>query len=271
MDASMLVTTPTALPSPSDARRADQQALRDAAALASAATMYVNAVSGGLAQLTTLNGDLIDEWVAVATNTALAPGDLVLVAPQIGPRGDLSRIVVDRVLTDPPPAAVAFVSPLSLASLDPSGGTDGQVVTLVDDELALATAPMTTDRIVVDHVTADASDTTSTAAISTFQQAYSRSVTLPAGTWTIYATAWLMLKNSAGNNAQLRIQVDGTPGGTRTVPTVSGSYQTAMCHCPLASVAGGRSVTVLMEFHGVTSGTTSAANPAMLTIAQRTA
>lgn len=135
----------------------------------------------------------------------------------------------------------------------------------------LAPVGSATQRTLVDNVSADAADTASTTNLSTFVQAYARSVTLPAGTWTVWASAWLGLKNSGGNSGQLRIQVDGNAGGTRTVALNSTTYQTAMTHATQTGVAGGRSITVLLEYHGLTSGTTSAQNPALWISAQRTA
>ena len=130
-------------------------------------------------------------------------------------------------------------------------------------------APVPTQAYFVSNVSADASDTPTTTAISTFQQAYSQSVTLPAGTWAVYANGWLALKNSAGNSGALRIQIDGVAGGTRTVPLNSTTFQTLMCHAANFSVSGGRTISVLMEFHGTTSGTTSAQNPALWIACQR--
>jgi hypothetical protein len=190
----------------------------------------------------------------------LAVGDEVICLNFLG-----AAFVLGRVQRSAP-STVATDGLLTLASLDPSGGSDGQVVTRVAGALALANAPLIGDRLVFDAVSADASVTVSTAATSTFQEAYTRSVTLPAGTWTMKATGLLAMKNSGGNSGALRLQIDGNAGGTRTVALNSSTYQTAVVHATQLGVSGGRSVDVRLEYHGVTGGTTSAQNPALTDI-----
>jgi hypothetical protein len=135
----------------------------------------------------------------------------------------------------------------------------------------LAVANVPAARTVFNNVSANAADTPSTTNTATLVQAYVSPTTLPAGTWEVRATGWLGLKQSAGNNGQLRIQIDGNPGGTRNVALNSSSFQTVVCHAVQSNVAGGRSINVLLEYCGTTSGTTSAQNPALVVFAQRTA
>lgn len=207
----------------------------------------IGAISNGLATVQTgeMSGPTAESYARILSGVQINPGDdawALFLDPGYLILGKNQNSAQNQVTFELPISVPNGVSSFS-------GGLVGETI--------------------ISNVSADAADTASTTAISTFQQASLRTVTLPTGTWNFWVNAWLALKNSGGNNGQLRVQIDGNAGGTRTVALNSSTYQTAMCHATQGGVTGGRSVNVLLEYHGTTSGTTSAQNPALLIFAFR--
>jgi hypothetical protein len=111
------------------------------------------------------------------------------------------------------------------------------------------------------------SDTASTSNVSTYQDALTISLVLPAGTWTINAHGGLLLSHNV-NQASWRLQIDGDAPTGHTLGLVTEQRVTA-AHT-LTNVSGGRTITVKVQFRSNTAGTSTARNPSLDVTAVRT-
>lgn len=112
------------------------------------------------------------------------------------------------------------------------------------------------------------SSTTSTTVFST---AMTMSMTLPAGTWTVYALGWLGVRHSASGAVRFAVSVDDTEGTARTPDGPSSGFRTIEDDATIAGVSGGRSIDIDLLFRSQDTGTTTVNNPAAIAIAKRTA
>lgn len=137
-------------------------------------------------------------------------------------------------------------------------------------------APLTANVVSSDTlsyvVSASAAVVATTTATATYQNAYTLTITLPAGTWTVNALGWLSVMHSATANANLWITINGsTVVGARNTPTNATTYQVGMCHQQVTGITGGGTIDIVLQYKGSAAGTTSATNPALMLNLQRTA
>jgi hypothetical protein len=124
---------------------------------------------------------------------------------------------------------------------------------------------------VVGVLAQSAADTASTTSTTTFATAQTLNLALPAGTWTVYALGGAMLQHSGGGSSNLQTVIDGNAGTARTLVMSSSAWTTTLDDHTRASVAGGRTITIEIQFKSSATGTTSSRNPFVIAIAQRTA
>lgn len=113
-------------------------------------------------------------------------------------------------------------------------------------------------------------DTASTTSTTVFSDAMTTAVTLPAGTWTIYALGGLAAKHSANGRIRLAVAVNGTDGTARTPYASSTVFGLKVDDHIETGVAGGGSINVVVRFRSVDAGTTTVENPFVIVIARRT-
>jgi len=120
-------------------------------------------------------------------------------------------------------------------------------------------------------VSQDSSDFTNTDT-ATPTDAVSTTITLPAGTWTIFGLGGYTGYHSATvSTPRARIMLDGTSGGDVSITGVpQGDRFTLVGVCSKASVAGGGAKTVKVQFYSPTAGTVTADSSWIVAIAFRT-
>lgn len=119
---------------------------------------------------------------------------------------------------------------------------------------------------------ADDADTTSTTNTGTFVTGYSKTYTLPTGTWDCVIQGQLVLSRSVGTGqVQVRMNAMGAQTGAKVIGySVASDRLTAQANINRASQSG--AITYAIEYSGgSTAGTTSADNPMLLLLAYRTA
>lgn len=111
---------------------------------------------------------------------------------------------------------------------------------------------------------ADAGSTTSTVTNSVAGDVV---LTLPSGTWRVYAVGGVSLQHSAGGSARWALTIGGTEGTARTLAMSATVWANAVDDGEVAGLSG--SVTIAVEYRSSTAGTTSARNPWLIAIAKR--
>ncbi len=115
-------------------------------------------------------------------------------------------------------------------------------------------------------------DTASTTSTSSYATALTTSLTLPTGTWTVYATGTLRMGHSAVSTVAMHIDINGNDG-TDVTGTAGDTSTTRIVFAAANTVSGigSGSIDILIEYRSGGAGTTSAFNPCMTVIAIRTA
>lgn len=117
----------------------------------------------------------------------------------------------------------------------------------------------------------DSANTASTTSTTTYSDAMSLTLALPAGTWEVLAFAWLKLRHSEASQANMQILVDGQAGAVRTQSVVSSGWEECWTHGVYPGIAGGRTITAKVQFKSGATGTTTADMPGLILVARRTA
>lgn len=259
-----------------DKRHDHDRKLARAIADASAHVMKVNAVAGGRVILQDLAGNVYDEPYCRLGTAVFAAGDLVLVdeirtwSPDVSP-SDMggTRIVIDRVMTDPPPETVDMVSKLLLHDLNDAGVVENEIITF---DGSVWTHAMNREM----RFTAgkqDAADTSPITASATFQNAMTINWGLPSGTWTIEADGFLDVIRASTLRVNLRLTINGTVDSSPSTCTVdTGVYASKGTNFLLTGVPGG-TIPVVLQYKGDSGSgiTTTAEAPRIILKAIRTA
>lgn len=114
-----------------------------------------------------------------------------------------------------------------------------------------------------------ASDVGSTTSTSNYQQAMSRTYSLPTGTWTVTGVSGQQLQHSATGSVAHRMTINGTDGGSAINPAYYVSQNTMGIVAGTWSGLSG-SITVKAEFRSSSAGTSYSKNPWFMIIATRT-
>lgn len=126
--------------------------------------------------------------------------------------------------------------------------------------------------VVTEHGSQDSADTSSTASTTIYSTAITRSITLPAGTWTVRANGWITLIHSASLKATYRVKVDGTAGTAMVTENLSATLYSMWGDIGSKSgIVGPGAFDVVLEYHSSGAGTTSASNCLLWIAATRTA
>jgi hypothetical protein len=112
------------------------------------------------------------------------------------------------------------------------------------------------------------SDTPSTSSVTTFANAMTLPVALPAGTWSITASCDLLLSHNV-NRGNWRVEIDGVGSTQHTLSMVT-EERFAVGH-KRTGLAGNRTINVNLQFKSFDAGTISARNPRIEVKAVRTA
>jgi hypothetical protein len=120
----------------------------------------------------------------------------------------------------------------------------------------------------------DVGSTTSLNVAASGAEAYSKTYTLPTGTWTVLVVANVQVSRSVTTGAMgVMLEIDGTPGGANysTAPLTVGDTKAMNVSLTKSGVAAG-SLTYTLYYAGLTTaGTTFTDNPMMTLVAYRTA
>ena len=219
----------------------------------------VNASSSGLTTVKPdITGTALDEQFARIAGFKLSPDDEVMVLPFGG-----SHIVVGEI-ERAIPASRTLDAPLVIeGGLTATGVTSSGVLSATDIVGTSFNSPFI-------HTEAQsASDAASTTNTATYSEALVDPITLPAGTWTVYAIGSVALTHSAGGTANMLIDINGDNGTARAVAAHATVHQHIASEHILSSQSG--TINVKVKFKSSTAGTTAARNPWLLVMAKRTA
>lgn len=117
----------------------------------------------------------------------------------------------------------------------------------------------------------NATPDTNTTSVADYSTAFSMSVALPAGTWTVGAVGVVGAKHSAGNAVNIAVSIDGTDGTGRTPNCPAAEFRTVGDDGEKTGIAGGGSITVAIKFRSSSAGTTTVNHPILWVTATRTA
>jgi hypothetical protein len=164
------------------------------------------------------------------------------------------------------------------ANISPTGGSNGDYLKNLGTSVAWAALPassitMGDDIFFARTDAADVADTGATVG-ATWETAYTKTYTLPAGTWTMLVFGQVAIKRVSAGDPQIRLTVNGTVGGTKSVGHAGASqFVTMQSSMFLTGVAAGARTYTLEYAGGSGDGgtTTSADNPMLTMIAYRTA
>lgn len=150
-----------------------------------------------------------------------------------------------------------------------SGNYTGQTAHIDGADGSASFGSVNTPLFEVDSQTSpDSSNTTST---TVYESAMTTAISLPTGTWTIYALGGLRAKHSADGRLRLAVSVNGNDGTARTPTVPSGSFSAVMDDHIETGITGGVSINVVIKFRSVDAGTTTVENPFVIIVARRTA
>lgn len=121
--------------------------------------------------------------------------------------------------------------------------------------------------VISDAASQSTSDTANTASVTTFANAITLNLALPAGTWTVKARGDVMLAHNV-NRANVRIEIDGTFSTQHTLALVTEARVVAT-HTR-SGLAGDRTIAIRVLFKSFDAGTASARNPSIEVTAVRT-
>jgi hypothetical protein len=110
-------------------------------------------------------------------------------------------------------------------------------------------------------------DTPNTSSISTYADAVVLSLVLAAGTWSVTAHGGLLLSHNV-SQASWRIEIDGNAPSAHTLALVT--EQKVNAAHSVTGIAGGRTITVKVQYRSFTAGTSTARNPSVMVTAIRT-
>ena len=116
----------------------------------------------------------------------------------------------------------------------------------------------------------DASDTASTTATVTYQDAATLTFWLFPGVWTITAYVELQVIQTA-SSTNLRANIDGTAGTASQAIVDTAIYTPVWAGQQLAGVSGGRNVSIKVQFKNSAAATVTARQPYIQVEAQRVA
>lgn len=195
--------------------------------------------SAGLVEIQRVDASTPDtRQYARVRGFALTNGDVVLCANLDGEPVVLGKVQISS------PADFTLTAPLIVPSINtPFARTDAQ----------------------------SASDTASTTSTATYSDAMTTAVTLPTGTWTVHAVGGLAMKHSADTNVRMAIEINGTEGTARTLACPAATFRMVVDNGSVGSISGGGSINVKVRFRSSDAGTTSASNPWLMIVAERTA
>ena len=126
------------------------------------------------------------------------------------------------------------------------------------------------DVIVAEPLYQDNSDTPSTTATVTYQDACTMNLFLPPGVWTVTANGMLRAIRSSSGNVNCRVNIDGVDGPGRTIGVTTAIYTVIYAGQKLTGVSGGRTIQIKFRFKSGTAATTTVNSPALSSvIAQR--
>jgi hypothetical protein len=112
------------------------------------------------------------------------------------------------------------------------------------------------------------SSTASTSSVTTFANAITLALALPAGTWTVTADGSVLLSHNV-NRGNWRVEIDGNASTQHTLPMVT-EERFAATH-RRTGLAGNRTININLQFKSFDAGTISARNPLITVKAVRTA
>lgn len=265
------------------------KAIQEAAYESMGQRLFVDSISSGMIRLVDAGGNAtgVAPYVGIEQ---LAVGQEVWVEPVAAKFADgrtsklLSWIVVGPVRRSDPTVKnidgtiLKLLGAMDLILTSDAGGAstvfsvDGATGNVVAGDVTGDDAIFaTTNTPFVLMQSQSASDTSSTTSTSTYSDACALNVALPAGTWNVKAMSFCGLKHSAGNNANIAAEVDGTLATARTLTCPSADYRMCIDDANLGSLSGGGTKVVKTRFKSSDAGTTSANNPGLIVIATRTA
>jgi hypothetical protein len=113
-----------------------------------------------------------------------------------------------------------------------------------------------------EHASATAATVSSTTDTANFQEAISRTIALPPGTWRIKVLAQGNFSHSSGGSMRRAIEIDGSlyANGTVSLATARETYPVAT---EIGAIAGGRTVTCRFLYHANSAGTAACRAPAI--------
>jgi hypothetical protein len=152
------------------------------------------------------------------------------------------------------------------------GGVTSDIQTQLAAKAATAHNHITTAErgLHTDHdSTSTATPSDNTTSTITYAVAMDHTVTLPTGTWTVKAIGGLSLIHSASGTTLYRVSVDGQDSTARSMSVSSTIYQAGIDDDSKVGLSG--SVHVYVHFRSSTAGTTSARNPWLFIVADRSA
>lgn len=112
-------------------------------------------------------------------------------------------------------------------------------------------APRSPKACVPEVYKSDASDTPTTTASATYQQAATQNVILPPGNWTIAVTGLLRAIRASSPTVNLRLVIDSVADASpSTVDVDTTIYTEISTNYKASGVRGGRAVTVTLQYKG---------------------
>lgn len=113
-------------------------------------------------------------------------------------------------------------------------------------------------------------DTSSTSSVVTYVTAATLDIALPVGTWTVRSFGLLGLKHSNSLGVNFLLHVDGNDGGVKTLDCPSATYRLLSDNGQITGIAGNRTIQLKLRYKSSDSGTTSASNPLIVALMERT-
>ena len=195
--------------------------------------------------------------------------------------GSLRRMIVDSVepdgkvvvrevgtgdVHDEPYLALASPSPYVAGDYVIVGEVMGRGLDTGSTRVVLGKAGINSASVISVADSQATSSTPTTSSTATYADAITVTVALPAGTWAVAAEGSLLMSHNV-SQASWRIEIDGNASSPHTLSMVT-EERFAAAH-RVASVTGGRTIAVKVQFRSFTAGTTSARNPMLSVTAVR--
>lgn len=142
----------------------------------------------------------------------------------------------------------------------------------LDATLSATAGIINADVIFPSPTTQDASDTHTSSANSTYQNAMTTTITLPSGTFSINALFGLTMKRNPAGVALLRGTINGVAGGARSVNLDLNVYTTHWIWHHQDGIAGNQTISLVCQYTGGSGATlTSTIEPIVIPWIRRTA